>query len=330
MTQCPVYALSELQSLSRERQAPEGDLLVVDLRGVSISEAEAASLNVWLARQPVPVVGRVSSVDTPLAGGVDVLVYSDEQLTRVEAAVARNPQASAVLVQTTRITEQLSVNAALVAESLAYAALQGGAEFSDWLAARSASDTTSIPGTGQPVLLDRQEDRLCITLNRPDNRNALSVELRDALAEAFSLVNLDASIKEVQVSAAGPAFCAGGDLTEFGSCRDLSEAHRIRQLRMPAGFLAENAERYTFLLHGACIGAGIEIPAFAGQVVAAPGTWFRLPEVAMGLIPGAGGCVSLPRRIGRHRTNYLAITGIDLSVDKAYEWGLVDEIRDRQ
>lgn len=329
MTNCPVYAFSDLQSFSRERQAPEGDLLVVDLCGISISEADAASLNAWFSRLPMPVVGRVST-DTPLADGLDVLVASDEELTQIEAAVARNPKASAVLVQTTRITEQLSVNAALVAESLAYATLQGGAEFSDWLATRPASDTKAVQGAAQPVLLDRREDRLHITLNRPDNRNALSVEMRDALAEAFTLVNLDTSIEDVQVSGAGPAFCAGGDLTEFGSCRDLSEAHRIRQLRMPAGFLAEKAGRYTFHLHGACIGAGIEIPAFAGRVVAAPGTWFRLPEVAMGLIPGAGGCVSLPRRIGRHRTNYLAITGIDLSVDRACEWGLVDEIRDWQ
>jgi enoyl-CoA hydratase len=49
-----------------------------------------------------------------------------------------------------------------------------------------------------------------------------------------------------------------------------------------------------------------------------------LPEVAMGLIPGAGGCVSIPRRIGRQRMNWLALTGIRLSVEEALAWGLVD------
>ena len=105
-------------------------------------------------------------------------------------------------------------------------------------------------------------------------------------------------------------------------------AHRIRTLRMPARYLAEHAERYTFHLHGACIGAGIELPAFAGKLLAAKDTFFRLPEVAMGLIPGAGGCVSISRRIGRHRTARMAITGETIQVDQALAWGLVDAIED--
>jgi len=321
--------LNELKALSLESAAPESDLIFVDLRGASVSDEEVRSLNRWLSRLSVPVIGR-AEMHTPLAAGLDLLVQRDEEFAQIETSVNRNPLAAAVLVQTTRITEQLSVKAALVAESLAYATLQGGMEFKRWLATRPAGGSMRVAEAGEPVLLDRQDHRLTLTLNRPVNRNAVSVEMRDALTEAFTLVSMDASIKQVSVSGMGPAFCAGGDLTEFGTCEDLSEAHRIRQLRMPAGSLTDAAERYTFHLHGACIGAGIEIPAFAGRVIAAPGTWFRLPEVAMGLIPGAGGCVSLPRRIGRHRTNYLAITGIDLSVDTALAWGLVDEIRDWQ
>jgi enoyl-CoA hydratase/carnithine racemase len=97
---------------------------------------------------------------------------------------------------------------------------------------------------------------------------------------------------------------------------------------MPANALAMAADRYTFHLHGACIGAGIELPAFAGRVVAKPNTYFRLPEVDMGLIPGAGGCVSIPRRIGRQRTNWLAITGIELNAETALVWGLIDAVMD--
>jgi enoyl-CoA hydratase/carnithine racemase len=65
-------------------------------------------------------------------------------------------------------------------------------------------------------------------------------------------------------------------------------------------------------------------------VVADPATFFRLPEVAMGLIPGAGGTVSLPRRIGRQRTAYLAISGNVLETSTAAEWGLVDRIAPRE
>jgi enoyl-CoA hydratase/carnithine racemase len=78
------------------------------------------------------------------------------------------------------------------------------------------------------------------------------------------------------------------------------------------------------VLHGACAGSGIELPAFAGSVAARPGTRIWLPELAMGLIPGAGGTVSLPRRIGRGRTAWMALSGRPVDVPTALEWGLVD------
>jgi enoyl-CoA hydratase/carnithine racemase len=79
-------------------------------------------------------------------------------------------------------------------------------------------------------------------------------------------------------------------------------------------------------VHGPCVGAGVEIPAFAGRVIAAAGTTFTLPEVAMGLIPGAGGTVSIPRRVGRWRALYLAMTGRALDARTALSWGLIDRI----
>jgi enoyl-CoA hydratase/carnithine racemase len=62
--------------------------------------------------------------------------------------------------------------------------------------------------------------------------------------------------------------------------------------------------------------------------MAHPNTHFRLPEVEMGLIPGAGGCVSIPKRIGRHRANLLALTGEPLTAAQALDWGLIDVIDD--
>jgi len=85
--------------------------------------------------------------------------------------------------------------------------------------------------------------------------------------------------------------------------------------------------RTSAFVHGNCIGAGVELAAFADRVVAAPGTRFRLPEVGMGLIPGAGGTVSVPRRIGRWRAAWWMLTGAELDLDTALAWGLVDEIR---
>jgi enoyl-CoA hydratase/carnithine racemase len=76
------------------------------------------------------------------------------------------------------------------------------------------------------------------------------------------------------------------------------------------------------------VGAGIELPAFAAHVVAHPGAFFQLPEIGMGLIPGAGGTVSLPRRIGRQRTAWLALTGRRLDAPTALAWNLIDEVCD--
>ena len=90
--------------------------------------------------------------------------------------------------------------------------------------------------------------------------------------------------------------------------------------------LARIARRVRAELHGACVGAGIELPAFASRVVAREDAFFQLPELSMGLIPGAGGTVSLPRRIGRQRTAWLALTGARLEAATALDWGLVDEL----
>jgi enoyl-CoA hydratase/carnithine racemase len=82
------------------------------------------------------------------------------------------------------------------------------------------------------------------------------------------------------------------------------------------------------MTHGACVGAGTEMAAFAGRVAAAPDAFFALPEVRMGLVPGAGGSVSVPRRIGRWRSAWLMLTGDRLPAATALRWGLVDEATD--
>jgi len=298
--------------------------LAVDFSEANYSSDEVIAISSWLQRQPVPVIGLMNDNEQILEA-LDFVADTELEVELLASFISQHRQASAVLVQVTRVTMGLPVIAALTVESLGYATLQGGEEFSRWL---SQQNKTNVGGSNisSPVLMERTGTELSILLNSPSNRNALSVSMRDGLSEAFSLVAMDDSIKNVVVSAAGSCFSAGGDLTEFGVSKDVAEAHRIRQLKMPAQYLAEHPGRYSFKLHGACIGAGIELPAFAGHISASRDTFFRLPEVAMGLIPGAGGCVSIPRRIGRHRTNYLAVTGMKLSVENALSWGLIDEI----
>ena len=311
---------------------PGNRCIVVDLR----SGVGSAALERWLASQPVPVVGvggasdrgrpaAPTSAAAPTNPAVDVVVEPHE-VEPIVAAIERNPAASAVLAQVLRAVGRLPVDEALAVESMAYATLQSGAEFAAWRASRPVR--TKPRREENIVLLQRDSERLDVTLNSPETRNALSVPMRDALSEAFKLVAMDASIRDVFVSANGPCFSAGGDLDEFGTANDLAEAHRIRMLRMPARYLAAHAGRYRVRVHGACIGAGIELPAFAGRLTARRDAFFQLPEVAMGLIPGAGGCVSISRRIGRQRTAYMAILGERIAAERALAWGLIDAIED--
>jgi hypothetical protein len=243
--------------------------------------------------------------------------------TAVMAAAEASPAAAVALAQLLRLGPRLDVYGALVAESLTYGLLQSGPMYQEWLATLRSRQHVPSP---RPVIVERDGPRLSITLNRPEVRNAFDVAMRDALVEAFRLVAADPLITSVEWRGAGDNFCSGGDLAEFGTVPDPVTGHLVRMSRSAGVALAAVADRVTAYLHGACVGAGIELPALAHRVVAAPGTSFRLPEVTFGLVPGAGGTATIPRRIGWPRTAWLGLTGAVLDVDTALAWGLVDAI----
>jgi hypothetical protein len=233
----------------------------------------------------------------------------------LSGAVTLNPVAATILADTLRLGDGLAFDAALWVESLAYSTLLGGAEFRRW---RSCSPRRGRDRASDPVRLEL-DDRLEITLDDPASRNALSAGLRDALVDALTLPLLDPSIRSVTLEGVGPAFSSGGHLDEFGSAGDLAAAHRIRTGHSVARLIDALGPRLVARVHG-----GLEIAAASPRLEARAGTRFCLPEVAMGLIPGAGGTASLPRRIGRHRTAFLALTGRDIDVETALAWGLID------
>jgi enoyl-CoA hydratase/carnithine racemase len=248
----------------------------------------------------------------------------------LQAVAAACPQACLALSQVLRASAGIDVPSALNVESFAYSTLLGGAEFRRWLDGRRARPARPArpvppPGPEPAVLTERDDGVMRVTLNRPARRNAYSRELRDALVEALLVPALDETITRVVIEGTGPSFCSGGDLDEFGTAPDIATAHFIRTSGGAAGLLHRIADRIEVRLHGACVGAGIELAAFAGRVIAQPAATFRLPEVGMGLIPGAGGTVSIPRRIGPWRTLYLALSGTALDADTAVRWGLVDQ-----
>jgi hypothetical protein len=290
---------------------------------------ERAAAAASLARLACPTVALAPPDADPARSSLrdrfDVVVGSEAEAAPILDAIARAPIAATTLVQLLRLGAALGVDDALVAESLAYSVLQAGPEFAAWRRAHPAR-ARPAPELGPAVAVQRDGDRLELVLNRPARRNAFSVTMRDALAEALQLAVSDASVSEIVLSGAGPSFSSGGDLDEFGSLPDPATAHLVRTTRNVARLLAACTGRTRAVVHGACVGAGVELPAFAQHVEAKPDATFRLPELSLGLVPGAGGTVSLPRRIGRQRTAWLALSGVRIDAATALRWGLVDAV----
>ena len=232
------------------------------------------------------------------------------------------PQAAVVAAQTLRRGSRLGLADALLVESLAYATLQSGPEHARWLAERGRRSRRDLDQPRIEVLDDGSS--VTVMLSRPRLFNLFDAAMRDQLVDVLKALQAAADDRPVVLTGAGGNFCAGGDPAEFGTVEDPAAAHLIRSRANAAPWLAAVAHRTTARIDGACVGAGVELAAFCATVSATDRARFRLPELSMGLIPGAGGTVSIPARIGRQRTLWWLLTGAELDAATALEWGLVD------
>lgn len=274
----------------------------------------------WLLHQCCPVIAYGGATQF-----ADVVVATRQAADILASRIDQSPIAALTLVQVLRLTESLSDLEALDVESMAYATLQGGEEFKRWHSTLQAK-ASSAAGNEPAIALERNGDDLLAQLNRPAMRNSMTVEMRDAWVEMLDVLAHDRSIARLLLAARGKCFSIGGELSEFGSRPDTAVAHWVRTVQSPARLMATHGNRVHVHLHGACIGSGIELAAFAQQVTAHSRAFFQLPELTMGLIPGAGGTVSIARRIGRQRTAWLVLSGRRINAGTALEWGLVDQI----
>lgn len=249
-------------------------------------------------------------------------------VAELEQRCSRWPHASAICDDVLRSVDVAGpALPAIVTESLAYSTLQSGPEFARWLTERGPVQVPEIP---DPVLAERDGSILRIWFNRPQRHNAFSTDARALLLEALTVALLDDTVGEVVLGGHGPSFCSGGDLGEFGTFDDPASAHLARTRHSPALALDELTRRLgrdcRAEIHGRVLGSGLEMAAFCGWVRCHPDAVLGLPELALGLIPGAGGTLSVTRRIGRWRTAYLVLSGRTIDPVTALRWGLVDEI----
>lgn len=307
--------------LDRESLSPVRGITVALVDTDPISEVRV------LGTIPCIVVGRRGS-EHDLTTNCDVVVDKDDELDEILTTIERSPQAALAAVLLLRGVKSRSIEESLIAESTTYSLLQSGAEFAQWKNQR-VNKRVDIDEESS-VLSERIDDHLLITLNRPARRNAYSSQMRSAFAEVLHVAIADVSVQMVTMRGAGSNFSSGGDLDEFGSFADPVVAHISRLTSSVGASLNALRERLgkqlRCELHGENFGAGVELAAFAGWVVATQETRLCLPEIALGLVPGAGGTASLPRRIGRQRTAWLALTGRAIDAHRAFEWGLIDEI----
>jgi enoyl-CoA hydratase/carnithine racemase len=315
----PRLKVIELAATDADARVSTAPLVAVG----SASDIAAARAQSWLERATFTLT-EDSVSDRRAITVPSVTSAVDELVQRVD----RWPQAAAVCDDVLRsIDPEAPAVGGLTTESLAYSTLQSGREFKEWLASRGPA---AAPSTPDPVVVERHGDSLNIWLNRPTRHNAFSTDMRQGLLDALTVARFDTSIRQVILGGKGPSFCSGGDLDEFGSFDDPAAAHFARTRYSPARVLDELStrlgERLQAHVHGQVLGSGLEMAAFCGRVVAHPESQIGLPELALGLIPGAGGTVSITRRIGRWRTAYLVLSGRVMTAATALEWGLIDAV----
>jgi enoyl-CoA hydratase/carnithine racemase len=186
---------------------------------------------------------------------------------------------------------------------------------------------------GSVVELERRGDVAIVAFNRPESRNAINDELREALPQLLGEIAADREVKAVVLTGRGSAFCAGGDVKSMGN-RLEAGPDRVaidgwRRQKRTATFVAAMRELDKITIaavNGPAMGLGMDIALACDFIVASPEAKFASSFVKRGLIPDGGSMYFLPRRIGMQRTKDLVYSGRTVLADEALEIGLADRL----
>ena len=176
------------------------------------------------------------------------------------------------------------------------------------------------------LLYTKESSVAHISLNRPQVLNAYNIQMRDDFSEALAAVQDDQESKVLLLTGEGRAFCAGADLTEFGTAPSQVVARRVRWERDVWGQLLSLSIPVVTAVHGYCIGSGMEIALLSDIRICAIGTVFAMPEAQLGMIPAAGGTQTLPRSAGRSAALELLWTGRRFDATEALRRGLLTRV----
>ncbi len=182
------------------------------------------------------------------------------------------------------------------------------------------------------VLVDREGDIVWLTLNRPQQLNAVHLQMRDELWAMLTMLRDDPTVRAAVLRGTGDrAFSAGADVTEFGSAPSYINAREARINRDLWGLMSRLPVPLIAAIQGFAFGAGLEMSLYCDFRIASEDARFGLPEVTLGYIPSAGGTQTVSRHINLGDALRMATSGDPVDAAEALEIGLVHAVvpRDR-
>lgn len=179
----------------------------------------------------------------------------------------------------------------------------------------------------ETVQYETQEGIARIILNRPERLNSISKQLISDLKSAIDLVELDKSIRVVLITGAGRAFCAGADIKERA---ENLKSDAVQATAAPISHLFRRLELmapvFIAAINGVAAGGGCELAMACDFRIASEQATFALPEVRLGILPGAGGTQRLPRLVGTTRAKEMMLTARFIDANEAFNWGLINKV----
>ncbi|MGV0652781.1 enoyl-CoA hydratase/isomerase family protein [Mycolicibacterium thermoresistibile] len=179
-----------------------------------------------------------------------------------------------------------------------------------------------------PVLIADDGAVRIVTLNRPQVRNAIDIQLRIALAEALENADSDPKVRAIVLTGAGTAFCSGGDISTMKRTPEAEATERIQLAQRVIRAIWQTSKPVLAAVEGSAFGAGVALAAACDRVVAAHDARFAATFLNVGLIGDMGVYASLPTRIGLARTRQMLMMAQPISGTTALDWGLVDALAD--
>ena len=179
------------------------------------------------------------------------------------------------------------------------------------------------------VTVEEHDHMWVVRINAPERRNALGREVVEGLLNVAKRVEAEKAVRCVILTSAGDkAFCAGADLKERKGMPEPAVRAFVSLLNETFNAISQSSKVWIAAIHGACLGGGLELALTTDIRVAHHNSVMGLPEVRLGILPGAGGTQRLPRLIGVARAKELILTGTRIGADEAHRLGLVNRVSD--